>query len=104
MKFSALSMAALCSIVLTFGASAKAADKTVAPDQSVAAKADQPFATASKEFIVTKVALKVTQIANRAMGNEQPVMTVPEPSTYALAAIATGVMAAVARRRKSKLA
>ncbi len=27
---------------------------------------------------------------------------VPEPSTYALAAIATGVMAAVARRRKAR--
>lgn len=30
--------------------------------------------------------------------------TVPEPSTYALGAIATGVMAAVARRRKVKIA
>jgi hypothetical protein len=29
---------------------------------------------------------------------------VPEPSTYALVAIATGVMAAVARRRKVKIA
>jgi hypothetical protein len=28
-------------------------------------------------------------------------VAVPEPSTYALAAIATGVMAAVARRRKA---
>ena len=28
-------------------------------------------------------------------------MSVPEPSTYALAAIATGVMAAIARRRKA---
>jgi hypothetical protein len=28
-------------------------------------------------------------------------VSVPEPSTYALAAIATGVMAAVARRRKA---
>ncbi len=27
---------------------------------------------------------------------------VPEPSTYALAAIATGVMAAIARRRKAR--
>ncbi len=27
--------------------------------------------------------------------------TVPEPSTYVLGAIATGVMAAVARRRKA---
>ena len=33
----------------------------------------------------------------------QPV-SVPEPSTYALAAIATGVMAAVARRRKARMA
>ncbi len=33
----------------------------------------------------------------------QPV-SVPEPSTYALAAIATGVMAAVARRRKARKA
>ncbi len=32
------------------------------------------------------------------------IATVPEPSTYALAAIATGVMAAVARRRKSRKA
>ncbi len=30
--------------------------------------------------------------------------TVPEPSTYALAAIATGVMAAIARRRKARRA
>jgi len=30
-------------------------------------------------------------------------VAVPEPSTYALAAIATGVMAAVARRRKARL-
>jgi len=29
--------------------------------------------------------------------------TVPEPSTYALAAIATGVMAAIARRRKARI-
>ncbi|MCY2932960.1 MAG: PEP-CTERM sorting domain-containing protein [Planctomycetota bacterium] len=29
------------------------------------------------------------------------IATVPEPSTYALAAIATGVMAAIARRRKA---
>jgi hypothetical protein len=29
--------------------------------------------------------------------------TVPEPSTYVLAAIASGVMAALARRRKAKL-
>ncbi len=29
---------------------------------------------------------------------------VPEPSTYALAAIATGVMAAIARRRKARTA
>jgi sugar lactone lactonase YvrE len=29
-------------------------------------------------------------------------ITVPEPSTYALAAIATGVMAAIARRRKAR--
>ena len=28
--------------------------------------------------------------------------TVPEPSTYALGAIATGVMAAIARRRKAR--
>ena len=28
--------------------------------------------------------------------------TVPEPSTWALAAIATGVMAAIARRRKTR--
>ena len=28
---------------------------------------------------------------------------VPEPSTYALAAIASGVMAAVARRRKARM-
>ena len=28
-------------------------------------------------------------------------VAVPEPSTYALAAIATGVMAAIARRRKA---
>jgi DNA-binding beta-propeller fold protein YncE len=33
----------------------------------------------------------------------QPV-AVPEPSTYALAAIATGVMAAIARRRKARKA
>ena len=33
----------------------------------------------------------------------QPV-SVPEPSTYALAAIATGVMAAIARRRKARKA
>ena len=33
----------------------------------------------------------------------QPV-SVPEPSTYALAAIATGVMAAIARRRKVRMA
>ena len=33
----------------------------------------------------------------------QPV-AVPEPSTYALAAIATGVMAAIARRRKARMA
>jgi hypothetical protein len=31
-------------------------------------------------------------------------VSVPEPSTYALAAIATGVMAAVARRRKARKA
>ena len=30
--------------------------------------------------------------------------TVPEPSTYALGAIATGVMAAIARRRKARKA
>jgi len=32
------------------------------------------------------------------------ISNVPEPSTYALGAIATGVMAAVARRRKSRMA
>lgn len=32
------------------------------------------------------------------------IVTVPEPSTYALAAIATGVMAAIARRRKARMA
>ncbi len=32
------------------------------------------------------------------------VLPVPEPSTYALAAIATGVMAAIARRRKARRA
>ena len=31
-------------------------------------------------------------------------VTVPEPSTYALSAIATGVMAAIARRRKARTA
>jgi hypothetical protein len=31
-------------------------------------------------------------------------VAVPEPSTYALAAIATGVMAAIARRRKARRA
>ncbi len=30
-------------------------------------------------------------------------VTVPEPSTYALGAIASGVIAVLARRRKSKL-
>jgi hypothetical protein len=30
--------------------------------------------------------------------------TVPEPSTYALAAIATGVMGVLARRRKARKA
>jgi hypothetical protein len=34
----------------------------------------------------------------------QAVNPVPEPSTYALCAIATGVLAAVARRRKAKKA
>jgi hypothetical protein len=37
------------------------------------------------------------------IGAVSTVASVPEPSTYALAAIATGVMAAVARRRKARL-
>lgn len=36
-------------------------------------------------------------------GSVSTVAPVPEPSTYALAAIASGVMAAVARRRKARL-
>ena len=31
------------------------------------------------------------------------IVAVPEPSTYALAAVATGVMAALTRRRKARL-
>ncbi len=37
------------------------------------------------------------------IGAVSTVASVPEPSTYALAAIASGVMAAVARRRKARL-
>lgn len=104
MRVYSFSVGAICSIALVFGTTAGAADKPVSPDQSLSAKAGEPFSTVSKEYIVTKVALKVSQIANRAMGNEPPVMGVPEPSTYAFALIATGVMAAVVRRRKAKLA
>lgn len=39
----------------------------------------------------------------RAIGAVTAVASVPEPSTYALAAITTGVMAAVARRRRARL-
>ncbi|MEI7924429.1 MAG: PEP-CTERM sorting domain-containing protein, partial [Planctomycetota bacterium] len=44
----------------------------------------------------------VTGIANGQFYAMSVPVAVPEPSTYALAAIATGVMAAIARRRKAR--
>lgn len=46
----------------------------------------------------------VTGLANKGFYAMSVPVTVPEPSTYALAAIATGVMAAIARRRKARRA
>ncbi len=46
----------------------------------------------------------VTGLANGGFNAMSVPVTVPEPSTYALAAIATGVMAAIARRRKARRA
>ena len=46
----------------------------------------------------------VTGIANGQFYAMSVPVAVPEPSTYALAAIATGVMAAIARRRKARRA
>ena len=43
----------------------------------------------------------VTGFVNGAVYAMSVPFAVPEPSTYALAAIATGVMAAIARRRKA---
>lgn len=52
-------------------------------------------------FDATFITPPAWQIASFGATNAQ---VVPEPSTYALAAIATGVMAAVARRRKARRA
>ena len=46
----------------------------------------------------------VTGLANKGFYAMSVPVAVPEPSTYALAAIATGVMAAIARRRKARRA
>ena len=46
----------------------------------------------------------VTGLANKDFFGMSVPVAVPEPSTYALAAIATGVMAAIARRRKARRA
>jgi hypothetical protein len=46
----------------------------------------------------------VTGLANKDFYAMSVPVAVPEPSTYALAAIATGVMAAIARRRKARRA
>jgi len=93
-----------CSIwfLNAFGIAAEAGEQPAQNSTSATAKsiADQPFKAVSPEYIVTKVALKVAQAANRAMGNEAPIQGIPEPSTYALAAVATGVLAAIARRRR----
>ena len=46
----------------------------------------------------------VTGLANKGFYAMSVPVAVPEPSTYALAAIATGVMAAIARRSKARRA
>ncbi|MCY2933052.1 MAG: PEP-CTERM sorting domain-containing protein [Planctomycetota bacterium] len=93
---------ALFGFFSAFGIAAEAGEQPAQNSTSATAKsiADQPFKAVSPEYIVTKVALKVAQAANRAMGNETPIQFIPEPSTYALAAVATGVLAAIARRRR----
>ncbi len=68
-------------------------------------QADFSTGSGSSALATSAGALLVT--ANTATGTGLGVFTVvavPEPSTYALTAIATGVMAYLARRRKAKLA
>jgi hypothetical protein len=68
-------------------------------------QADFGVGSGSNSLATSAGALLVT--ANSGTGTGVGVFTVvavPEPSTYALTAIATGVMAYLARRRKAKLA
>jgi len=68
-------------------------------------QADFGLGSGSNSLATSAGALLVT--ANSGTGTGVGVFTVvavPEPSTYALTAIATGVMAYLARRRKAKLA
>ena len=68
-------------------------------------QADFGVSSGSNSLATSAGALLVT--ANSGTGTGVGVFTVvalPEPSTYALTAIATGVMAYLARRRKAKLA
>jgi hypothetical protein len=68
-------------------------------------QADFAVGSGSNSLATSAGALLVT--ANSGTGSMVGVFTVvavPEPSTYALTAIATGVMAYLTRRRKAKLA
>lgn len=60
-----------------------------------------PYSISTTQTVVFTTSQTATSFANAQIKN-MTFSTVPEPSTYALGAIATGVMAAVARRRKAR--